>query len=134
MKTRVCSTIAFIAALVLVPFSASAMSVREYETETKQQQADFVAREIDKIVSDVGKVNPVLSKVIHDYFYVIPKGRPESPGLIAFGAELAAVENLAEKGKLDLDKVQIEGILLDIVKTDVLPKQKSRGKQLPAKQ
>ena len=87
---------------------------------------------IAKIIADVAKVNPALSKSIYDYFHVIPQGQPESPGLVAFGAELVVVHNLADKGKLDLDKVQIEGILLEIIKLDVMPKQKSKDKQPPA--
>lgn len=127
MKTHARFAIAFTAALTLLPFQASAMSVRQYESATKQQQADFVANQIDKIVLDAAKVNPVLSKAIHDYFYLIPKGQPESPGLIAFGGALAAVEDSAAQGKLDLDKVQIEGILLGIIKRDVLAKQKPKN-------
>jgi hypothetical protein len=130
MNTRTSFTIAFIPVFMLMAsFSAYALSVNQYESETKEQRADFVAGEIDKIVADVAKTNPALSKAIHDYFYVIPEGQPESPGLIAFGAELVVVHNLAEKGKLDLDKVQIEGILLEIIKLDVVPNQKSKDKQ-----
>jgi hypothetical protein len=133
MKTRASFTIAFIVIFMLMmPFSTYALSVNQYESETKEQRADFVAGEIDKIVADVAKTHPALSKAIHDYFYVIPEGQPESPGLIAFGAELAVVQNLAGEGKLDSDKVQIEGILLEIIKLDVVPKQKSKDQQPPA--
>ena len=31
------------------------------------------------------------------------------------------MDNLAAQGKLDPDKVQIEGILLDVIKTNVMP-------------
>ena len=72
-----------LAAILLAP-SAWALSVRDYENATKEQQADSVANAIDKIIADVAKVDPALSRAIHDYFYVIPKGQPESPGLIAF--------------------------------------------------
>jgi hypothetical protein len=122
MKVGTFLATAFLAgATLMAPFSAYALSVNQYESETKEQRADFVAGEIDKIVADVAKTNPALSKAIHDYFYVIPEGQPESPGLIAFGAEFATVQNLAAEGKLDLDKVQIEGILLEIIKLDVIP-------------
>ncbi len=122
-----------LAVALLLSAHGFALSVRQYENKTKAQGAEAVASAIDKIVDDVAKVNPALSKSIHDYFYVIPAGQAESPGLIAFGAELVAVENLADKGKLDLDKVQVEGILLDLVKTDVMKKQSSQNNQAPAK-
>lgn len=122
MKARNFMATTFLAMTMLtMPFQAFALSIKEYEGETKQQQADFVAGEIDKIVADVAKTNPALSKAIHDYFYVIPEGQPESPGLIAFAGALAAVEDSADQGKLDPDKVQIEGILLGIIKRDVVP-------------
>ena len=124
MKNRAYVAISFLAAGMLVaPFQAFALSVRAYESESKQQRADFVANEIDKIVTEVTKANPALAKAVHDYFYVVPKGQPESPGLIAFAGALAAVEDSAGQGKLDLDKVQVEGILLGIIKRDVMPKQ-----------
>jgi hypothetical protein len=75
-----------------------------------------------KIVDDVAKVNPALSQAIHDYFVAIPSGQPDSPGVIAFERGIDAVDSLAAQSKLDLDKVQIEEILLDLVKKDVMPK------------
>jgi hypothetical protein len=127
MKTRTLLAAPFFTAvMLLIPLPSSAMSVRQYESKTKQERAEVVASAIDKIVADVAKADPGLSEAIRKYFYVIPQGQPESPGLLAFGAELVAVEELAAKGKLDLEKVQIEGILLDVVKTDVVPKQKAK--------
>jgi hypothetical protein len=114
---------ALLAVILLVPSSAWALSVRDYENASKGDQADKVANAIDKIVADVARVNPALSRAIHDYFYVIPKGQPESPGLIAFEGDLLAVERAADQGKADRDKMQIEGILLGVVKRDVVSKQ-----------
>ena len=118
-------------AVVAMPLRTFALSLRQYESESKQERAEFVAGAITKIVADVNKANPTLAKNIHDYFYVIPQGRAESPGLIAFAGELGAAENLADKGKLDRDKVQIEGILLTIIKRDVMTNQDSKS-ELPA--
>jgi hypothetical protein len=120
------ATALVIAGFLLTPMPASALSVRAYENATKSERADKVAAAIDKIIADVARVNPDLSKAIHDYFYVTPAGQSQAPGVIAFGAELLAVEKMADNGKLDRDKVQIEGILLDIVKTDVLKKQAAK--------
>lgn len=122
MKARTFLATAFVAAATMVtPFQASAMSVRQYDSEPQEQRVDFLSSAIAKIVSDVAPANPALSKTISDYFHVIPEGQPESPGLIAFAGELAAVESLSGTGKVDLDKVQVEGILLDIIKRDVMP-------------
>jgi len=115
-----------VAGLALTAVPARALSVREYENASKAEQIDKVIAAIDKIVTDVAKVNPDLSKAIHDYFYVTPAGQQQAPGVIAFGAELLAVDRMADKGKLDRDKVQIEGVLLDVIKTDVMKKQAAR--------
>jgi hypothetical protein len=110
----------------MAPSSAWALSVRDYENAPKAEQADKVVNAIDKIVADVARVNPDLSRAIHDYFYVIPKGQPESPGLIAFEGDLLAVERAADQGKADRDKMQIEGILLGVVKRDIVNKQSEK--------
>jgi hypothetical protein len=109
-------------ALVLMSSDASALSVRKFDNATREQQTEILVQAVHKIVADVSPVNPKLADGIRDYFEVTPSGKSGPPGMIAFVGELGAVENLAEKGKMDLDKVQIEGILLDIVKTDVMPK------------
>ena len=129
MKARTSLVTAFLAAVtLLMPFQASALSVRQYESATKQQRAEAVVNAIERIVADVAKVNPSLSKAIHDYFYVTPQGQPAAPGVTAFEGDLAAIEDLADRGKLDLDKVQIEGILLGVIKRDVMQKQSSKVK------
>ena len=110
-------------AVLATPSTASAMSIREYESKSTHERGEVVATTVDKIIADVARVNPDLSRAIHDYFYIIPKGQPESPGLIAFGGAMIAADEAAGKGKLDRDKVQIEGILLGVVKRDVISKQ-----------
>jgi hypothetical protein len=110
-------------AVLATPSTASAMSIREYESKATHERGEIVATTVDKIIADVARVNPDLSKAIHDYFYVIPKGQAESPGLIAFGGAMLAADEAADKGKLDRDMVQIEGILLGVVKRDVVSKQ-----------
>jgi hypothetical protein len=120
---HVVALVVLFGATLLMPFTASAMSIRQYENESRTRQAEIVATAIDKIVADVGKVNPDVARAIHDYFYVIPKGQPESPGLIAFAGDLNAADDAADKGKVDRDKIQIEGLLLGIVKRDVVSKQ-----------
>jgi hypothetical protein len=114
---------AILAAILMGPSTAWALSIREYENLSRTERADKAADAIDKIVADVARVNPELSRAIHDYFYIIPKGQPESPGLIAFEGDLLAIERAADQGKADLDKMQIEGILLGVVKRDVVSKQ-----------
>src|SRR5690349_16569749 len=63
INTRACVPGGFLVAMMLLtPFLASALSVRQYESETREQAAHSVATAIDKIVADVANVNPALSK------------------------------------------------------------------------
>jgi hypothetical protein len=112
-----------LAALFLTAFPASALSVNDFERQTRNQQTDYVLKAVDKIVAEVAKADPALARAIHDYFEVTPAGQKQPPGLMAFAASLGAIEELAGKGKFDLDKVQIEGILLDVIKTTLMNKQ-----------
>jgi len=126
MKNR--RRMTFLAAVTLLtPFQVSALSVRQFDSEPREEQTEYVFKAVDKIVADVAKVDPALSKAIHDYFEVTPSGKDEPPGLLAFAGDLGAVEDLADQGKADLDKVQIEGLLLGIIKRDVMPKQASKN-------
>jgi hypothetical protein len=108
--------------MFLTAFPASALSVNDFERQTRNQQTDYVLKAVDKIVAEVAKADPALSRAIHDYFEVTPAGQKQPPGLMAFAASLGAIEELAGKGKFDLDKVQIEGILLDVIKTNLMNK------------
>jgi len=125
---RFATTVFAIAALT-IPFRASAISVKEFNAQTRDQQAQFISTTVDKIVTDVAKVDPVLSKSIRDYFGVTPSGKDQPPGLLAFGASLKAITDLGDKGKLDMDKVKTEGILLAIIKTNLMNKQAQNGNQ-----
>jgi hypothetical protein len=129
MKTHKRIAAFVLVALLMLTDQASALSVREYKSLTKQQRAESVANAIEKIIADVGKVKPDVAKAIHEYFYEKPADQPAPPGLIAFGGDLLAVEDSADQGKLDLDKVQIEGILLGVIKRDVMPKFRSQEKK-----
>jgi hypothetical protein len=123
MNTRTFLATAFLAVATLaIPFQAQAISVRQYESETNKQKATDQTEAIYKIMADVAKVNPALSQAIHDYFFVTPPGQPDPSGYIAFEYDLDDVETLADQGNADLDKVQIEGLLLGIVKRDVVPR------------
>ena len=73
-----------IAAMAVMSGQVSALSIREYDSKTIKQRAEFVATEIAKIVADTDKVDPALSKAIHDYFHQIPQGQPGSPGADRF--------------------------------------------------
>jgi hypothetical protein len=120
--------VAFLTATALiVPTGASAISVRDYDRLTDHQQSDILNKTLDDIITEVKTVDSALARRIHDHFYVRPKGEGFARGLVHFEGALWAVEDLGKEGKLDLNKVQIKGILLDIIKRDLLPADKRRS-------
>lgn len=129
---KVLATVFLAGATFAIPFQAQAMSVRQYEGETVRQKATDQTEALYKITEDVAKINPALSQAIHDYFFVTPPGQPDPPGFIAFQHDLDAVETLADQRKADLDKVQIEELLLAIIKRDVMPKFATNAPPSPA--
>jgi len=71
----------------------------------------------------VRRNNPQLAQNIHDYFFTKPAGKPFAEGLENLSLELAALDSVAKDGKADLPKIQIEGVIVKVVK-DKFPPQK----------
>lgn len=121
MNTRTLLAMTFLAVATLtLALPASALSFKQFDSETRTQQADFLVKAVDKIVADVARVKPGLSQTIQTYFSVAPTGQVLPPGMIAFGVDSLEVQKQGLDGKLDLDKVQIEGMLLGIIKRDLM--------------
>ena len=120
-KTQRLAAAFFAVACLIPPLSVSAMSIKEYDTKTTDQRAEFVTDTIEKRISDAAKTNPALAKAIDDYFSITPPGKSGPMGIIAFRAELDQVEEGAKKGQFDLSVVKIEDIVDDIIQSDVVP-------------
>ena len=103
-------------ALLLVA-SAHAETVRAFESRSDADQAKYVSGFIEKMTTDIGKANPNLMQAIRDF----AKGEPVSEGMRKLSAELAALDEVAKEGKADLDKIQIEGVVMKVVR-DKFPK------------
>ena len=76
---------------------------------------------LEKMTYDLGQKNPKLALDIKDYLVVKQQGKPFSEGLEKVSVELAAVENMAKQGKADLSKIQIESIIVYVVKEKFPP-------------
>jgi hypothetical protein len=75
------------------------------------------------MTGDIGRHNPQLARNIHDYFFTKQAGQPFAEGLENLSLELAALDSVAKDGKIDLSKIQIEGVIVKVVK-DKFPPQK----------
>jgi len=120
-KTQPLAAAFFSVACLIAPLSVSAMSIKEYNTKTSDQRAQFVTDTIEKRISDAAKTNPALAKAIDDYFNITPPGKPGPKGIADFRVELDQVEEGAKTGQFDLSVVKIEDIVDDIIQTYVMP-------------
>ena len=113
----------FLAFFVLM--TAKAMSLKDFNTKPMHDQSVYVVDFIEKMTADLGAKNPQLAQDIRDWFPLKQDGKPFSAGLGRLYVELGALESLAHDGTVDLTKIQVEGVIVKVVK-DKFPPQPSR--------
>jgi hypothetical protein len=118
----------YLAALVLVFSSvlACALPVSEFEKKSAEEQGAWLANYIDKMTGDIGAKNPELAKSIRSWFAVKPVGKPLSEGMERLNVELGALELQARAGKVDLSTIQVEGVVVYVVKQKFQPAQQAK--------
>jgi hypothetical protein len=72
------------------------------------------------MIADIGASNPDMAGQIRSYF-TDENGRPMSAGIERLYVELAKLENRAKDGRADLSKVELEGVVVWVVKQKFLP-------------
>ena len=113
----------FLAFFVLM--TAQAMSLKDFNTKPTHDRSVYVVDFIEKMTADLGAKNPQLGQDIRDWFSRKQEGKPFSEGLERLYTELGALEILAHDGKVDLAKIQVEGVIVKVVK-DKFPPQPSQ--------
>jgi soluble cytochrome b562 len=108
-------------ALVLCAVPAHAMSVQEWRAEPEAQQSAYVVDYIEKMTADIGTSNPDMSQAIRNYFSETTNGKPFSEGIETLYVEIGALENRAEAGRVDLSKVELESVIVWVVKRKFAP-------------
>ena len=109
----------FLAFFVLM--TAQAMSLKDFNTKPTHDQSVYVVDFIEKMTGDLGAKNPQLAQDIRDWFSRKQEGKPFSAGLERLYVELGALESLAHDGKVDLTKIQVEGVIVKVVKDKFPP-------------
>ena len=112
-----------LAFLSLIPIQA--MSLKDFNIKPTHDQSVYVVDFIEKMTADLGAKNPQLAQDIRDWFSRKQEGKPFSEGLERLYVELGALESLAHDGKVDLTKIQVEGVIVKVVK-DKFPSQPSQ--------
>jgi hypothetical protein len=107
-------------ALVLCAAPAYAMSVQDWEAQAPAAQAATVSDFIEKLIADVRTGNPGNAEQIR-IFFTEEHGRPMSEGIEQLYVQLARLENRAKDGRADLSKVELEAVIVWVVKQKFLP-------------
>jgi hypothetical protein len=117
-------TLAVLAVLFLptvFPANADAKSIHDFEAMPVVDQSAYIASFVDKMTSDVQAQNAALASQMHSFFYTQQSGKPMSEGLEKIGIELAALDRMAQEGRADLTKVQIEQVIVLVTKERFQP-------------
>ena len=111
----------FLAFFVLM--TAQAMSLKDFNTKPTHDQSVYVVNFIEKSTADLYAKNPNMAQAIRDWFSKVQDGKPFSDGIEKLGVELTALDLLSREGKTDLSKIQVEGVIVKVIK-DKFPPQK----------
>ena len=108
-------------AVIALAVSAQAISLKEFNAKPDKEQSAYVATFIDKMTTDIRTKNPQLAQDIRSWFAVKAEGKPLSEGMERLFIELAATEIQAKEGKVDLSKIQLESVIVWVVKEKFPP-------------
>ena len=112
----------FLAFFVLM--TAQAMSLKDFNARPAPDRSAYVADFIDKMTTDLRAKNPELAQSIRTWFAEKPASKTLSEGMEHLNVELGAVEIQAKDGKADLSKVQLESVIVWVVKQKFPPPSK----------
>ena len=107
--------------LSFVMFPARAMSLTEFESKPAHDQSVYVVNFIEKSTADLYAKNPNMAQAIRDWFSKVQDGKPFSEGIEKLGVELTALDLLSREGKTDLSKIQVEGVIVKVIKDKFPP-------------
>ena len=108
--------VAFISAFAGITATTDATSISEYEKMSSSARDEVVVNFIDKMTTDIRAKNPDLAVKIRNWFAVKPEGLPFPEGFERLAVELGALQMAAKDGKADLSKIQVESVIVYLVK------------------
>ena len=104
-----------------VLMTAQAMSLKDFNAQPDKEQSAYVATFIDKMTTDLRAKNPELAQNIRTWFARKREDKPGSEGMERLYVELGALELQAKDGKADLSKIQLESVIVWVVKQKFPP-------------
>ncbi len=113
----------YLLAFLVLIFSAQAqaMSLKDFNAQPGKEQSAYIATFIDKMTTDLREKNPELAQNIRTWFAQKREGKPSSEGMERLFVELTAIELQAKDGKADLSKIQLESVIVYLVKQKFPP-------------
>jgi hypothetical protein len=111
-----------LAFLAMIP--RQAMGLKDFDAKPAADRAAYVADFIDKITTDLRAKNPELAQSIRRWFAEKAAGKTPSEGMERLNVELGAAEIQAQQGKADLSKIQLESVIVYVVKQKFPPPSK----------
>jgi hypothetical protein len=114
----------FFAFLILISAQAQAMNLKDFNAQPGKEQSAYIATFIDKMTTDLREKNPDLAQNIRTWFAQKREGKPSSEGMERLFVELTAIELQAKDGKADLSKIQLESVIVYLVKQKFPPTSK----------
>jgi len=116
----------YLVVVLLACAFAGATTVSEYESKSINDRSALVSAFIDKMTTDLRAQNPQMATDIRGWFTEKQAGKPLSEGAERLLVELLALDMRAKDGRADLSKIQIESIIVYIVKQKFAPLQAKR--------
>ena len=111
----------FLIALAFVLIPLQAMSLKDFNEKPAAERSAYVATFIDKMTTDLRAKNEKTATAIRDWFAVKQEGKPLSEGMERLAVELGAIEIQAKDGRADLSKIQLESVIVWVVKQKFPP-------------
>jgi hypothetical protein len=112
-----------LAVVLLLGALAGATTVRDYESKSIADKSAIVSDFIEKMTTDLRAQNPKLATDIRAWFTEKQAGKPLSEGAERLTVELGALELRAKDGRTDLSKIQVESVIVYLVKQKFTPLQ-----------
>jgi hypothetical protein len=101
--------------------SAHATSLQEFQAKSDRDQAAFISSYVLKMRNEIAAQNPELAQAIWTYFTQKQEGKSLSEGVEAFLLQELNVDALVKEGKADPTRVQIESLIVYVVKQKFRP-------------
>ena len=116
----------YLGVVLLACAFAGATTVSDYENRSINDRAAIVSAFIDKMTTDLRAQNPQMATDIRGWFTEKQAGKPLSEGAERLLVELLALDMRAKDGRADLSKIQVESVIVYIVKQKFVPLQVKR--------